>query len=127
MNRDAYDHQVALAIAKAAETIEEGSPSSMRTRHALAVLAQHVASATRDYELSNLRTVDDLAAEFSLSPRRIRALAANRHARYGIGMQVGKTWLWSASEIDRMRPRKPGRPPQEKNGGQLLPDESGSN
>jgi len=127
MERSAFDSLIQQAIAEAVETIEDGEPSPMRTRDALAVLAQHVASATRDYELSNLRTVDDLAAEFSLSPRRIRALAANRHARYGIGMQVGKTWLWSASEIDRMRPRKPGRPPQEKNGGQLLPDESGSN
>lgn len=110
MNRDAYDHQVALAIAKAAETIEEGSPSSMRTRHALAVLAQHVESATRSYELLNLRTVDDLAAEFGLSPRRIRALAVTRHERYGIGMKIGTTWLWSASEIERMRPGAPGRP-----------------
>jgi len=116
MNRSDYEQMVASAIAEATETIGEGQPSPARLRHALTVLAQHVASATRDYELSNLRTVDDLAAEFSLSPRRIRALAANRHARYGIGMQVGKTWLWSASEIDRMRPRKPGRPPQEKNG-----------
>lgn len=116
MERSAFDSLIQQAIAEAVETIEDGEPSPMRTRDALAVLAQHVASATRDYELSNLRTVDDLAAEFSLSPRRIRALAANRHARYGIGMQVGKTWLWSASEIDRMRPRKPGRPPQEKNG-----------
>lgn len=110
MNRSDYEQMVASAIAEATETIGEGQPSPARLRHALTVLVQRVESATRSYELLNLRTVDDLAAEFGLSPRRIRALAVTRHERYGIGMKIGTTWLWSASEIERMRPGAPGRP-----------------
>lgn len=107
MNRSDYDQLVAAAIAEAAAIV---APFDARTHHALTVLSQRVADATRSYELLNLRTVDDLAAEFGLSPRRIRALAVTRHERYGIGMKIGTTWLWSASEIERMRPGAPGRP-----------------
>lgn len=104
MTRNDLDQAVAAAVAEAAETIGGGPPPPTRLHHALTVLAQRVEAAARDYELSNLRTVDDLAAEFGVSVQRIRALAAARHAQFGVGMKFGRSWLWSVSEIDAMRP-----------------------
>lgn len=110
MNRETYDAMIAQAIAEAEETIGEGRPSPTRLHHALTVLAQRAASATRSYELLNLRTVDDLADEFGVSVQRIRALAKQRHDQFGVGMKFGKSWLWRADEIEAMRPAASGRP-----------------
>lgn len=110
MNRDQFDQLIASAIAEAEESLGEGRPSPTRLHHALSVLAQRVASATRSYELLNLRTVDDLAEEFGVTRQRIRALAKQRHERFGVGMKFGKSWLWSADEIETMRPAVSGRP-----------------
>lgn len=104
MNRATYDSLVEQAIDEAAESIGEGRPSPARLHHALTVLTQRVASATRGYELLNLRSVDDLAEEFGVNRQRIRALAQERHERFGVGMKFGRSWLWSVSEIDAMRP-----------------------
>lgn len=49
-------------------------------------------------------------SEFGVSVQRIRALAKQRHDQFGVGMKFGKSWLWSADEIESMRPYAPGRP-----------------
>lgn len=110
MTRDQLDQLIAQAIAEAKETVGEGRISPTRLANALTKLAQRVESATRDYTLTNLRTVDDLAEEFGVSVQRIRAIAQHRHERFGVGMKLGKSWLWSAEEIDVMRPDVTRRP-----------------
>lgn len=113
MQRDDLDQLIATAIAEAKETLGEGKLSPSRLDHALTVLAQRVEAAARDYTLSNLRTVDDLAAEFGVNRSRIRALAQERHERFGVGMKFGNSWLWTAEEVEQMRPGPPGRPRKE--------------
>lgn len=110
VSRDQLDGLIAQAIAEAKDTIGEGRPSPARLEHALTVLTQRVADSTRDYTLSNLRTVDDLAAEFGVSERRIRAIATHRHERFGVGMRLGHTWVWSPEEVEAMRPDLTRRP-----------------
>ncbi len=110
MDRATLDSLVAQAIEECELNIGEGRPSPTRLRHALSVLAQRVESATRSHTLLGLRTVDDLAAEFGVSAQRIRALAKHRHERFGVGMKLGKSWLWSAEEVEAMRPDLTRRP-----------------
>ncbi len=69
--------------------------------------------AARTYYLGNLRTVDDMAEQFGVSRRRAQAIAKEHHERWGRGMKVGGTYIFSEDEIESMRPAAhSGRPPQ---------------
>lgn len=87
-----------------------GRISSARLRSALEKVTARTETAARDYYLSNLRTVDDLAAEFGISKRRAQTIAQRHHARWGKGMKIGGTYVFSADEIATMRPASKGRP-----------------
>ena len=87
-----------------------GRIPSARLRSALEKIAQRTETAARDYYLSNLRTVDDLAAEFGISKRRAQTIAQRHHARWGKGMKIGGSYVFSADEIATMRPADKGRP-----------------
>jgi len=50
-------------------------------------------------------TVADLAREFSITTRRARALAKNRHERFGIGQQLPSgQWVFRPEDLDILRP-----------------------
>ncbi len=104
MNRESFDSLITQAIDEAMEIIGEGRPSPTRTLTALQRMAQRVAGYSRDYTLLNLRTVEDVAEEFGVSRQAIRRIAADRHERFGTGMKLGNTWVWSVEEIEMLRP-----------------------
>jgi len=64
------------------------------------------------YALQSLRTIEEVAAELGITPRRVRTIAKTAHQRWGIGWQIPGTniWLFRDSEIELLRPGKPGRP-----------------
>lgn len=98
MTAEQYEQMVTAAIAKAAEGLGR-NPSPARTEHVLTVLAQTAASLSRDYHLLNLITAAELAERWGVTHRAARALAARRHAQFGTGRLVGKTWLFDIDEI----------------------------
>lgn len=51
-----------------------------------------------------LMTTEDVAEWFGVSERRARALIKNRHERFGIGTQIGNTWLVHRDELDVLEP-----------------------
>lgn len=53
-----------------------------------------------------LLTTADVADRLGLTPSRVRALARSR----GVGRRVGRDWLFDASDLERLRERKAGRP-----------------
>lgn len=61
----------------------------------------------REYALKNLLTVEQVAEIIGVSKRRMRAIAKNRHERFGTGWQVPGTnsWLFTPEEIDILKPR----------------------
>jgi hypothetical protein len=88
-----------------------GPMTAVRLRTALRTIAQRTETAARAYYLGNLRTVDDLAASFGVSRRRAQAIAKQHHDRWGKGMQIGGTYIFSEDEIKSMRPAESaGRP-----------------
>jgi len=54
----------------------------------------------------NIYTTTEVAATLGVSNRRVLAIAKNRR----VGVQKGKMWLFTESEVNKMRNRKPGRP-----------------
>jgi len=93
-----------------------GNTNEIRFRQALDQVAQVAFEQGRQYALSNLLTVDDLAIMFNVTPRRIRARAQLLNDRYGTGWKVPGsrgTWLFTPEEIEIMRPGDPGRPTKE--------------
>lgn len=89
-----------------------GSLTETRLRTALSQAAQVAFSAGESYALTSLLTADDVAAQFNVSVRRVRAIAKIKHEQFGIGWQVTGTsqWLFRPSEIESLRPGKSGRP-----------------
>lgn len=57
-------------------------------------------------------TIAQVAERLGLSEQRVRALAADRHKRLGIGWKVpGRgNWLFRPHEIELLRPGPAGRP-----------------
>lgn len=115
MNREQFDALIAQEIAQTIAALlphdaEIGRISSACLRSALENVTARTEAAARDFYLSNLRTVDDLAAEYGISKRRAQTIAQRHHARYGKGMKIGGSYVFSADEIATMRPADRGRP-----------------
>jgi excisionase family DNA binding protein len=55
-------------------------------------------------------TTTQVARLLKVSPRRILALIHER----GIGSKLGRDWVLTKSDIERLRPGKTGRPPAPK-------------
>jgi hypothetical protein len=51
-------------------------------------------------------TAEQAAAELGIHASRVRRIAANR----GLGRKHGSAWAFTATDIDAMRTRTPGRP-----------------
>jgi len=56
-----------------------------------------------------LLTTDNVADIFGISARRIRQLARVRR----VGQQVSGIWVFTSEEIDKLKPKKTGRPKKE--------------
>lgn len=114
MERSTFDQLIDRDIKQVIEThlSHGGGPmTAVRLRTALRTIAQRTETAARAYYLGNLRTVDDLAAQFGVSRRRAQAIAKAQHERWGKGMMVGGTYIFSEDEIESMRPAETaGRP-----------------
>lgn len=99
MNINQYDQAIQQAIDEAKQAIGEGRPSPTRLDHALTVLAQRVAAASRNYHLLNLTTADELAEQWGVSNRAVQRTAQRRHERFGAGMKIGNKWVFDIDEI----------------------------
>lgn len=114
MDRQTLDTLIASYIDREVETYfpnGAGQMTEARLRRALETVAQRVESDARAYYLGNLRTVDDLVARYNISRRRAQAIAKDHHERWGKGMMVGGTYIFSDDELATMEPGEPGRPP----------------
>lgn len=90
-----------------------GPMTDVRLRSALDVVAKTAWREAEAQVLLNLLTVEDVAEQLGISPRRVRAIAAHRHERFGIGWKVPGTrgtWLFRPEELDSLRPGLPGNP-----------------
>jgi len=83
-----------------------GTTSHARVGHWLDTLAQVAFREGENGALMSLLTVEDVAEQFGISTRRIRAIARNRHERLSIGWQVPATnqWLFRPCEVESLRP-----------------------
>lgn len=54
-------------------------------------------------------TTAQVAATLNLTPARVRVLAKSR----GVGRKHGRDWSFKLEDVDRLRPRKAGRPKKE--------------
>lgn len=89
--------------------------SQHRAEHVLTNLAIKVAQHIRAEVLFSLKTVDDVAEIYRVTPRRIRALAKARRERgFPVGWQVPGTnqWLFLPDEVEQLQPGPTGRPSQ---------------
>lgn len=59
--------------------------------------------------MSDLLTVDQAAGELGISARRVRMLIAESTLK---AEKVGRDWLIRSKDLDKVRDRKPGRPPK---------------
>ena len=113
MDRQAFDSLVTQDIESAvADLLPHGAGpvTDHRLRHILRRVAQQVETNARSYYLLNLRTADELAEQFNVTPRRMRAIIANRHERWGTGMKLGKSWVVSVDEVPALEPEVKHRP-----------------
>lgn len=83
-----------------------GRAPHTRVKHHLETVAQIAFRQGRDHVLLGLMTVQDVAEHFRISERRARALIANRHDRFGVGMQFGGRgqWLIHRDELPQLQP-----------------------
>lgn len=115
MNREQMTALVTDAITKALDAMfphGAGTTTHHRVRRHLEQVGQIAFEAGRSYALGSLLTADEVAEQFRVTPRRIRARARLLHQRLGLGYQVPGTnqWLFTPEELDALRPGEPGRP-----------------
>lgn len=94
------EHEVVNAISLLIDQFPQLTGREIRLRSILNPLAQRIASNTRAYELLGIKTAEEMADVWGVSVRRARAIIANRHERFGVGRQIGKTWVLSAAEAE---------------------------
>jgi hypothetical protein len=87
-----------------------GPLTDHRLRFALDQVAQVAFTAGESYALMSLLTADEAAELIGVSSRRMREIIRVRHERFGVGMQIGKSWLIRQSELDSLRPGPGGWP-----------------
>lgn len=91
-----------------------GTTTQHRVQHHLEHVAQVAFTTGANYALTSLLTVEDVADQLHITPRRVRAIARVQHQRAAIGWQVPGTnqWLFRPEEIEHLRPGPVGRPPK---------------
>lgn len=89
-----------------------GRASHTAVHHWLDNVAQVAFREGESHALLSLLTVEDMAEMLGVTKRRVRAIAKNRHERFGIGWQVPGTcqWLFRPEEIEQLRPDEKYRP-----------------
>jgi hypothetical protein len=110
-HRQIVDQQIERAI----ETMfpnGEGRVGRTLVERELHNVAQRAWTEGQAYVLLNLKMIEDVAETYHISTRRARALAAERHARFGIGWQVPgtKAWLFRPEEMASLAPGPEGYP-----------------
>jgi len=55
----------------------------------------------------NILNVEEMAQELGVGEPRVRELARSRH----VGFKKGRDWLFTRSDIEKLRPGRVGRPP----------------
>jgi len=78
--------------------------------HHLQTIAHVAFQEGRSQAFLGLMTAEDVAAEFNVTPRRARALIANRHQRFGVGMRFGNSWLVHRDDLPNLEPDARYRP-----------------
>lgn len=83
-----------------------GPVTDRRLRREMDQVAQVAFREGEHYALSNLLTVEEVAERLNVTPRRVRAIARNRHQRFGLGWQVPGTcqWLFRPEELEHLAP-----------------------
>jgi len=109
MNREQYQQMLDREIQKGVDAMfphGAGRASHQQVRHWLDKIAVVAFGRGEGYALMSLLTVEDVAERFGVTPRRVRAIAKNRHERLGIGWQVPGTnqWLFRPEEIEHLEP-----------------------
>ena len=82
----------------------EGRAGRGLVEHQLNEVARRAYTIGRSDALLGLMTADDVAEHFRISARRARALIANRHERFRIGMRFGSSWLVHRDELASLAP-----------------------
>jgi len=82
----------------------EGRVGRGRVAHQIEQVAQRAYTVGRSDALLGLMTAEDVAEHFQISARRARALIANRHERFSIGMRFGSSWLVHRDDLDSLAP-----------------------
>lgn len=83
-----------------------------RAEYVLNILATKTAQHTRMEVLFSLKTVQDVAEVYRVTPRRIRAIAKARRERgFPLGWQVPGTnqWLFLPDEVEQLEPGERGK------------------
>jgi len=109
MNKQAYLGIVEREIQKGMDVMfphGAGRATHTYVRHWLETIAKIAFSQGGNYALMSLLTVEDVAERFNVTPRRVRAIAKNRHERFGVGWQVPGTnqWLFRPEELTILEP-----------------------
>lgn len=116
MNEQSHRQIINSEIDKQIETLlpyGAGPVNDFRLRKSLDLIANIAFREGQSYALLSLLTVQDVAERLGISERRVRAIAAYRHRRFGVGWKVPGTrgtWLFRPSEIEGLTPGKRGRP-----------------
>lgn len=101
------------------KVIEEHLPNGAgiltetQLRAALEQVAHVAWTAAESHVLINLMTVEDVSEQLGISPRRVRAIAIQKHQRFGIGWKLPGnrgTWLFKPEEVAHLQPGPGGWP-----------------
>lgn len=115
MNREAMFGIVTQCIERAMQHMfphGTGTTNNHRVQYHLNQVGELAFNTGVNYALLSLLTVEEVAVRFNISTRRVRAIARERHERFGIGWQVPGTnqWLFRPEEIEHLEPGPVGRP-----------------
>lgn len=109
MDKQAHMQLVTNQIDQAIDALVPNGAGPVTDRRLRDQMEKVAAVAFREgqhYVLTSLLTVEDVAEKFNVTPRRVRAIAQNRHERFGIGWQVPGTnqWLFRPEELEHLAP-----------------------
>lgn len=115
MNKNEYLSIVKSEIDKSIDALipyGAGTVTETRLRHVLDKIGEIAFREGQGYALGSLMTIEDAANLIGVSPRRMRAIAKDRHERFGVGYQIAgtNTWLFRPEEIESLRPGPEGYP-----------------
>lgn len=79
-------------------------------RRRLEIFASRIATAARSEFISSVRSAEEAAEAWGVTPRRAQAHIKAIHERHGAAARIGRAWLITTDEIERYRPGPAGRP-----------------